>query len=352
MTAVAVIGAGVIGKRVAAALAPQPGFAGDNEARTPYLAGLALRGPNVFTAARPELPVFAADQQAAERLCEVGTTVRGDLAELLALADVVVDCGPARTGALRAPMYESCGVRVIFCGGERDARLGPLMHSALNPDAARQRDSLRLFSCNTTALARILAGIGPGGVTRLEATILRCGTDTDKAAKGITNGAVLTPAPSHHGDDLWQVAPGPVVRTVVATVPMTAGHVIHARVTLRGDLSPAEALGRLRAAGRVSVLPGPAPVHTAHLKQQSQAPWHDRHDLQVVPIGPAGLAGPLEIWLSLDNQAITIPEALDAIQLVRGSTARQARARSDRMLRLPPASGGRSRGKHLVGGRA
>jgi glyceraldehyde-3-phosphate dehydrogenase (NAD(P)) len=335
MTAVAVIGTGIIGKRVAAALAWSPGSAEGLDSGAPYLAGIALRGPNVFAAARPELPVFAADPPAAERLRDAGTPPQGDLSALLASADVVVDCGPARSGASRAPAYLASGVPAIFCGGERDARLGPLVHSALNPGAATPGGCLRLLSCNTTALARVLAGIGPADVAALDATVLRCSTDTDKAAKGITNGAVLSPAASHHGDDLREVAPGPAVRTVAATVPMTAGHFIHARVTLRGGVGPAEALDRLRVAERVSVLAEGLPVSTARLKHQSPAPWHDRHVLQVLPIDGAALPGTLEVWLSLDNQAITIPEALDAIQLAHGNcTAHQARMRSDRILRL------------------
>jgi glyceraldehyde-3-phosphate dehydrogenase (NAD(P)) len=342
VTAVAVVGAGVIGKRLAAALSRSPGSAPEPDTALPYLAGLALRGPNVFAAARPELPVFAVDARAAERLRAAGSAVKGDLTALLESADIVVDCGPSRTGASRADLYRVHGIRAVFCGGERDARLGPLVHSALNPEAATRPGGLRLLSCNTTALARVIAGIGPGDIRTLDATILRCSTDTDKATKGITNGAALAPRPSHHGDDLREVAPGPAVRTVAATVPMTAGHFLHARVMLRAGLSPADALDRLRTAGRVGVLTGDGPVHTALLKERSAAPWHDRHEVQIVPIEGAA-ADSLELWVSLDNQAITIPETLDVLQLAGGSgPAERIRARSDRLLRPEtPSEGGR-----------
>ncbi|ANP50333.1 hypothetical protein AVL59_12505 [Streptomyces griseochromogenes] len=324
------MGAGIIGKRLAAALSAP---AGEQDTYAPRLAGIALRGPNIFATARPELPVFAADARAAERLREVGTEPKGDLDQLLASADIVVDCGPSRTGAGRSEVYAAHGVRAVFCGGERDARLGPLIHSALNPQVAARPGGLRVLSCNTTALARVLAGIGPDDVRTLDATILRCSTDTDKATKGITNGAVLARDPSHHAADLRAVAPGPTVRTAAATVPMTAGHFLHVRLTLRAGLGAAEGLDRLRRAERVDVLAGEEPVHTAQLKERSEAPWHDRYDVQIVPIGQPG-KDRLEFWLSLDNQAITIPETLDAIQLAApGGTARQARLTSDRMLR-------------------
>ncbi|MGW7824491.1 hypothetical protein ACWGLF_41930 [Streptomyces puniciscabiei] len=337
MTAVAVVGAGIIGKRLAAALSLP---AGDQDAHAPRLAGIALRGPNVFAAARPELPVFAADAVAAERLREAGTDVKGDLAELLDSADLVVDCGPSRTGAGRAEIYAAHGTRTVFCGGERDTRLGPLIHSALNPEAAARPGGLRLLSCNTTALARVLAAIGPDDVTALDATIVRCSTDTDKAAKGITNGAVLARDPSHHADDLRAVAPGPAVRTTAATVPMTSGHFLHVRLTPRAGIGAAEALDRLRRAERIEVLAGEGPVHTARLRQDAEAPWHDRYDVQIVPVAQPGEAL-LEFWLSLDNQAITIPETLDVIQLAAlGGTAHDARRTSDRILRTLTATYG------------
>jgi glyceraldehyde-3-phosphate dehydrogenase (NAD(P)) len=266
----------------------------------------------------------------------VGTEVQGGLSALLAAADLVVDCGPSRTGAGRAELYRRHRVPAVFCGGERDRGLGPLVHSGLNPNAARQPGDLRLLSCNTTALARVVAGIGPDRIESVDATVLRCSTDTDKAAKGITNGAVLAPSPSHHGADLAQVTPHPPVRTVSATVPMTAGHCIHARIALRG-LAPSEALDRLAGCPRIELLAAGVPAYTAELKRRSSARWQDRHRLQVLPIGSSGV-GVLELWLALDNQAITIPEVLDVIQLATGTAAAgQAQARSDRMLGIRTA---------------
>jgi hypothetical protein len=76
---------------------------------------------------------------------------------------------------------------------------------------------------------------------------------------------------------------------------------------------------------------------TAAEKAAMPGRWHNRYRLVVVPIaGPR--SGQLELWLYLDNQAITIPEALDVLQLVDGSDVAVARARTDEALGLEAAA--------------
>jgi glyceraldehyde-3-phosphate dehydrogenase (NAD(P)) len=306
MIRVAVVGAGIIGKRLVRALECHPEL---------QLAGVAVRRANVFVTARSELPYFAADPDAAARLHGTGVTVRGGLSDLLASADVVIDCGPSRTGASRCATYRAAQVRAVYCGGERDADLGPLVHLAHNPRAAAGAAGVRLASCNVTALARLAAAVGPEDISELDATIVRCATDTDKARKGITNGALLGPRPSHHADDLMTLVPGLAARSTAMTVPMTAGHVIHARLRLRPRLPAASALGRLREVPRIHVRDADAPIDTAALKAGVSRQWHNRYELLVQPIAGRDTTR-LDVWLSLDNEAITIPEALDVLQFV------------------------------------
>lgn len=318
MTRVAVVGTGIIGKRLVCALVDHP-----------YLdfVGAVVRGPTVFVAARPELAYFATDADAGVRLRAAGVTPAGLLPDLLAATDVVVDCGPSRTGADRHATYRAAGVRVVYCGGERDTRLGPLVHPEHNPGAAVDAESVRLTSCNTTALARVVAAVGAENVGKLDATVVRCATDTDKAAKGITNGAVLSPRPSHHASDLVAVIPGLAARSVAMTVAMTAGHVIHARLRPRPGT-------RLSPTSRIDLRDGVDTISTAAMKAEVPRPSHNRYELVVQAIADR-TDRQLDLWLYLDNQAITIPEALDVLQLVGGvSDPVTARSRTDRVLGL------------------
>jgi glyceraldehyde-3-phosphate dehydrogenase (NAD(P)) len=322
------MGLGIIGKRMADAVNRQPDLA---------LAGAAVRGPNGFVLARPDVACFATSADATTRLRAAGIAVHGLLHDLLAAADVVIDCGPARTGATRAATYRAAGVRALYCGGERDAGLWPLVHPALNPAAATGNPGVRLVSCNTTALARVAAAIGVPDIAELDATVVRCATDTDKAAKGITNGAVLAARASHHAADLAAIAPGLTARSVALTVPMTAGHVIRLRVALRAGASAMDALGRMRATTRISLLPGTDPIATADVRASMPRRWHDRYELLVQRIDEQ-VPGRLDLWLALDNQAITIPEGLDVLRLAGGADPDTVGTRTDQLLGLDHAA--------------
>jgi glyceraldehyde-3-phosphate dehydrogenase (NAD(P)) len=323
-TSVAVIGAGVIGKRMIHALAEHDGL---------QLVGTVVRGENSFVLARPAFPWFALNADAAARLSDAGVPVRGSVSDLLAQADVVMDCGPARSGATRRELYRRADIKAVYCGGERDAGLGPLVHPALNASAAIGATAVRLASCNTTALARTVAALGD--VDELDATVVRCATDTDKAGKGITNGVVFGHEHSHHASDLADVVPGLTARSVALTAPMTSGHIIHVRLTLRGDGTSA-ALDLAAAQSRIELRRERRAVPTAVMRYGRDGPWHNRYRLVVQPIDSTAIGSRrLDLWLYLDNQAITVPEALDVLQLVGGEPEpEQARSRTDRALGL------------------
>lgn len=329
MIRVGVLGAGVIGKRLAAALEQDSDLT---------LAGIAIRSPAIFALARPELPYYAADADAIPLLSKAGISVRGSLDDLLDASDVIVDCGPSGTAGSRAAAGRAHSTRRVFCGGERDPDLGPLIHSALNPEVAAA-PKLRLLSCNTTALARILAAIGTSAVRSLDATIIRCCTDSDKAGKGITNGAAIYPAPTHHARDLSKLAPGVALRTVAMTAPMTAGHVIRAQVRLAGDCLAQAALDRLAAEPRIGLLHHSGPLSTAELKAATSRRWHNRYELTVLPIAHPS-TDELDLWLSLDNEAITLPETMDVLRLAdRRLNAQEARRRTNELLGIPDRAG-------------
>jgi glyceraldehyde-3-phosphate dehydrogenase (NAD(P)+) (phosphorylating) len=324
VTRVAVTGMGVIGKRVAHAVALHPGLT---------LAGIAVRSAGPAVLAQPELPYYASCPGAQAGFAKAGVALHGDLRMLLASADLAVDCGPAGTGASRAATYRTAGVQAIFCGGERDPSLGALVHPAVAgslPAAA----SYRMTSCNTTALIRLATCLGRPELTRLDALVLRCCTDTDKAGKGITNGAVLGASPTHHAHDLQALMPKVRFASAAATLPMTCGHVIHVRMEFGRPPAP----GLLQALGsRILCLP-PGTVSTAGLRAQMARTgrrWHDRYEVVAVPVAVCEGQRAASCWLALDNQAVTIPEMLDLLQILGGTDPRAASASTDAVLGIP-----------------
>lgn len=299
---VAVLGLGIIGKRLAAALAEDPDL---------ELAGVAVRSASPAARAYAGRGVYASEPAGFDALRDDGVPPRGDLADLLAVADLVVDCGPSGTGATRASRYAAAGVDAVFCGGERAPDLGPLVHPALNYEVAATARRVRMVSCNTTALGRVVAAVGPGNTLEMSATVLRCATDNDKAGKGITNGALLGGALSHHAEDLRAILPGLVASSWAAALPMTCGHAILVR--LRLATGAGDGLARLRAAPRVTVVENA--LDTAVLRDAATHTgrrWAQRFELTVLPCETEG--DELLCWLSLDNESITIPETMDIIR--------------------------------------
>src|SRR5205823_5933801 len=127
--------------------------------------------------------------------------------------------------------------------------LGPVLHSALNRELGRGRRSARLASCNTTAIGRVVAAVGLAHIERVHATIVRCCTDTDKAAKGVTNSAVFDARFSHHANDLREIVPDLPIASHAITVPMVSGHLILLDVELRPGTSDAVSAGLAAAPG-------------------------------------------------------------------------------------------------------
>jgi glyceraldehyde-3-phosphate dehydrogenase (NAD(P)) len=302
---VAVLGMGVIGKRVAHAVRAQPDM---------RLAGVVLRSPAAAALAVPGLPVFGCDAAAALGLRRAGLSCHGELADALAACDVLVDCGPAGSGATRHAGYTRAGARVVYCGGERSRELGPLVHPRLNPLALVTGTTHRAPSCNTTAVARVLAAVGPDRVTGLELVVLKCCTDNDKANKGVTNGARLSGRPTHHAGDLRELCPDLRVASAAATLPMICGHVIHVRLDTGGTVPAAELAARLRGDPRIALHEEPDDLDTAALKDALwRRPWHNRYELVVRPLS-AEDGRTQELWLALDNEAVTVPELIDIVR--------------------------------------
>lgn len=323
MIGVGIVGMGIIGKRMTHVLSADPDLT---------LAGVVIRNASGPVLARPDLPYYAADLERLHALTTGGVEVRGLQTDLLARCDVIMDCGPSRTGAGRSEHYRAADVRSLFCGGERSVELGPLVHPALNFDAAVGALSCRLTSCNTTALGRFVAALGATAIDELDGVVLRCCTDTDKAAKGIVNGAVVGANRSHHADDLRAILPYLTATTTAVTLPMTAGHLIQVRI--RSSALPAEIVGRLAANPRIAVLAPGRPLDTARLKQSAftaSRPWGNRYELVVRPSED----DPSVFWLSLDNEAITVPEALDVLRaMTLGSSGENAVRTTDESLGL------------------
>jgi glyceraldehyde-3-phosphate dehydrogenase (NAD(P)) len=205
---VAVNGYGVIGKRVAYAVALQD----DME-----LAGVAdvVYDYRIRVAAESGYPIYSATDEKRGEMEAAGIPVAGTLEDLFGRADVVVDCAPKKIAALNKKKYQKAGVKAIFQGGEKHELTGYSFVGQVNYEGAINRDLVRVVSCNTTALSRVLHALNKRKwIKRACAVILRRGTDP------------------------WESHSTGMINTVIpeTKVPSTRGRMF--RPSLRGWISP------------------------------------------------------------------------------------------------------------------
>ncbi|MCC7447310.1 MAG: type II glyceraldehyde-3-phosphate dehydrogenase, partial [Anaerolineae bacterium] len=139
---VAVNGYGVIGKRIADAVAAQDDM---------DLVGVAdvVSDWRIKVAVAKGYTVFASTPEAAEAMRAADIPVGGLLDQLLRQVDVVADATPKKVASANLAMYRVAGVKSIFQGGEKHSLTGHSFVAQANYATALGRDTTRVVSCNT-----------------------------------------------------------------------------------------------------------------------------------------------------------------------------------------------------------
>lgn len=149
---VAVNGYGVIGKRVADAVAQQD--------------DLELRGVIDVTAdwrsamaTRRGIALHSASAEAGAAMRSADLSVAGEAEDLLGQVDVVVDCTPKRVAAKNVEAYRRLGLKFILQGGEKHSVTGHSFVAEANYASALGLEATRVVSCNTTSIVRTLSAL-------------------------------------------------------------------------------------------------------------------------------------------------------------------------------------------------
>ena len=190
---VLVNGYGVIGKRIADAVAVQD----DME-----LVGVAdiVSDWRIKVAVEKGYPVYASTAQAGEQMRAAGIPVAGMLDDLLKQVDVVADATPKKVAAGNFEQYKTAGVKSIFQGGEKHSLTGHSFVAQANFETTIGRDSTRVVSCNTTSIVRTLSALkNTELLKKARGVLIRRATDPwESDQTGVMNTIVLeTIIPSH-----------------------------------------------------------------------------------------------------------------------------------------------------------
>jgi len=315
---VAVNGYGVIGKRVADAVALQDDL---------ELVGVAdvASDYRIRVAVERRYPVFASTAEAAEEMAAVGIPVAGTLDDLLAQVEVVADCAPKKLGAANKERYQAAGVKGIWQGGEKHDLTGYSFCAQVNYAGALNRDFARVVSCNTTALSRTMHAMHRRGwVKRARAVLLRRGTDPwESHTSGMINTVVPeTKVPSHQGPDAQTVIPDLDITTLAGAGPYTLSHIHFAMVETTRPIGPDELREALWEEPRIAFVRAADGIvalnSVTELMRDLDRP---RGDMWEVAVWEDALAADdREVYLTFQvhNEAIVVPETIDCIRALTG----------------------------------
>ena len=318
---VAVNGYGVIGKRVAEAVRAQDDMSltGVGDVVTDWRARTVLRHG---------FRLFGATPDAVSAMRDAGLNVSGSLDDLLEQADVVVDCTPKRVAAANIDRYRRRPVKFIVQGGEKHSVTGHSFVAEANYATALGRESTRVVSCNTTSVVRTLTALKHAGLLqRARGTLLRRATDPwESDAGGIMNTLVPEPEiPSHQGPDAQTVDPELDVVTMAVKVPETLAHLHYWSVQMTRKAGKDEVLGAFRRSSRIALIRTREGLVALNSVKELMADLGRPHDnLYEVALWADMLqvhGDELFYAYMVDNQAIVIPETIDAIRALSGIVA-------------------------------
>ncbi len=308
---VAVNGYGTIGKRVADAVTAQT----DME-----IIGVSKTKPNYEAAVAKQLgyDIYApaANLGAFEK---AGIPAAGSIEEMVEKADVVVDCTPGGVGEENKALYQKAGVKAIWQGGEDHELAGFSFNAICNYEQALGLDFVRVVSCNTTGLCRVIYPLDREfGVKKVRVTLVRRAVDPNDIKKGPINAIVPDPIklPSHHGPDVQSVLPHINITSAAMKVPTTLMHLHTVNMELNKDCTAEDIKKVFSSQSRIHFV-GQGISSTAEIMEYARDIKRPRNDMWENCIWTDSITvhdKEIYFFQAIHQESIVVPENVDAIR--------------------------------------
>ena len=340
MIRVGVNGYGTIGKRVADAVRAQPDMAvvGVAKTRPNFEArGAVEKGYDLYAAIEERKPLFG----------EAGIDLAGDVEDLIDASDVVVDACPSGVGADNASLYEEYDTPALLQGGEDADVVDASFNARSNFAEATGTDLVRVVSCNTTGLSRLIAPLRETyGVEKVRATLVRRGGDPAQSGRGPINDILPNPVtlPSHHGPDVNTIFPDLAIDTLGLKVPATLMHMHSVNVTLEDGPTAEAVRDLLESERRTFVIPEWMDLDGAGaIKEYAQDAGRPRADIWENCIWGESITvegNDLYLFQAIHQESDVVPENVDAIRAILGEAdAEESMATTDEAMGLDEGFG-------------
>lgn len=311
---VAINGYGTIGKRIADAILKQDDM---------KLIGATKFTPDysVLLANKNGIPIYTEGSRI-PKFEELGYEIAGTIDDLFQEADIVVDASPGKVGAENKKIYDKYGMKAIFQGGEK-ANVADISFSSLcNYEEALGKRYIRVVSCNTTALCRLLCTLRKNfEIGKVRVTLVRRAADPKEIKKGPINSIIPKPIklPSHHGPDVQSVIKDLDITTTAVIVPTTIMHLHILNIEMKNEIDTDQIVDALAEEPRILVIDSEKMniKGTAQVIEMARDLGRPRYDLYENIVWEDSISKvDNEIWLvqAVHQEAIVVPENIDAIR--------------------------------------
>ncbi len=308
---VAVNGYGTIGKRVADAVTMQD----DME-----IIGVAKTRPNyeAFVAHDKGYDVYTLTDRV-DTMKQAGIPAAGTVNDMVANADIVVDCTPGGIGEKNKALYEKAGVKAIWQGGEDHELAGCSFNAEANYAEALGKDFVRVVSCNTTGLCRVVYPLDlEYGVKKVRVTLMRRAADPNDIKTGPINAIIPNPIklPSHHGPDLKSILPHINIASTAVKLPTTLMHVHTLNIEMEKECTADDVKTLFAKQPRIRMI-GQGISSTAEIMELGRDLGRPRGDMWENCIWEDSVTmydEELYFFQAIHQESIVIPENIDAIR--------------------------------------
>ncbi len=329
MLSVCVNGYGTIGKRVADVLAKHPEikfvgvskFTPDADARIAVSKNIRIFSP------KENMEAFA----------KAGIKIEGSVEDMLAASEVVIDASPDKKGVKnRDELYAPKNKCAIFQGGEKEDIAEVSFNARSNFTAAKGKKFVRVVSCNTTGLCRIIKPLleSRNDVKKISVSLIRRGADPNDS-KGSALNSVEWQANSHHAHDVQTVLGAIPIKSTAFKAPQTLMHV-HSISILFGGKAPSkeEIVSLYEKESRIAVLKNAN--STSDVIEKARDFGFVRNDTYTVNLHANTIISDdneLSMAITVPQESIVVPENIDAIMATTGSMdQKESMAMTDSLL--------------------
>ena len=310
---VAVNGYGTVGKRIADAIYLQEDMelVGIAKTRLDFQAELAFK---------KGYKLFISDPEQKKKSENLGIDISGNLENMLDEADIVVDCTPDGVGEKNKHYYEKAGIKAIWQGGEEHNIAGFSFNAFANYDGAIGRDYVRVVSCNTTGLIRVLYLLDTKfGIEKARITLIRRAADPNDIKSGPINAIIPDiEIPSHHGPDIQTILPHINITTMAVKVPTTLMHVHAVNLKFKNNVSLDNIKDAFGQSSRMKLLKSKLGIKsTAQIFELGRDLGRSRNDMweNNIWIDSVNMYdGEAFFFQAIHQECVIVPENIDAIR--------------------------------------